>query len=247
MSRSVESKPEDAPLPLGEAVSPAGPGRGPARRPLEGRTVLLRPLDPAADAEKLFACAHGDLGRERLWAYLPYGPFGSAAAMRPWLEDCAASEDPLFFTVLRKAGGRPVGPVGPVGMVSFLNIVPAMRSLELGHIWYGPAAQRTKVNTEAVYLMLRESFEALACRRVEWKCNALNARSRTAALRLGFTFEGVFRQHMIVKGRNRNSAWFSMLDHEWPAVKANMEAWLTGDGAPSLSALNAALRDAETG
>ena len=124
-----------------------------------------------------------------------------------------------------------------------MSVDPAMRHLELGNIWYAPRAQRTRANTESVYLMLREAFEMLGNRRVEWKCDALNARSRAAAERLGFTFEGIFRQHMIIKGRNRDTAWYSMLDHEWPAVRANIERWLDAqDPPPSLRELNAALR-----
>jgi RimJ/RimL family protein N-acetyltransferase len=117
-----------------------------------------------------------------------------------------------------------------------------MRHLELGNIWYSPRAQRTRANTESVYLMLREAFDMLGNRRVEWKCDALNARSRAAAERLGFTFEGIFRQHMIIKGRNRDTAWYSMLDREWPAVRANVERWLDEDPPPSLRESNAALR-----
>ena len=165
---------------------------------------------------------------------MPYGPFADPGAMRGWLEDCARSEDPLFLTV------HDLGSRRRVGMVSFLNFVSAMRTIELGHIWYQPQAQRSRVNTESVYLMLSEAFDAQRSRRVEWKCNALNSPSRAAALRLGFSFEGIFRQHLIVKGRNRDSAWFSMLDHEWPKVRANMETWLYGKGPrPSLRMLNA--------
>jgi RimJ/RimL family protein N-acetyltransferase len=226
-------------LPVGDPVPPLGGLHAPERKALAGRAVALRPVDPAADAEALHACSHGDRRTEELWTYMGnYGPFGSVAAMGEWLEGCAASDDPLFLTVIENETGS------PVGMVSFLNIVPEMRRLELGHIWYAPKVQRSKVNTESIYLMLRESFDALRCRRVEWKCNALNARSRKAALRLGFSFEGVFRQHMIIKGRNRDTAWFAMLDSEWPAVKANMERWLYGDEEGlSLGALNEALKD----
>ena len=125
-------------------------------------------------------------------------------------------------------------------MVSFLNIVSDMRRLELGHIWYSPDYQRSNVNTEAIYLMLCEAFDRLKYRRVEWKCDSLNERSRSAALRLGFKFEGIFRQHMIIKGRNRDTAWFSMLDSEWTAVKKNMEVWLyhNSDQRLSLTTLN---------
>ena len=156
--------------------------------------------------------------------------------MRTWLDLLPASEDPLFLTVIERSTGD------PVGIVTFMSVDPAMRHLELGNIWYSPRAQRTRANTESVYLMLRESFEELGHRRVEWKCDALNARSRAAAERLGFTFEGIFRQHMIIKGRNRDTAWYSMLDHEWPAVRANLERWLDEDPPPSLRELNVALR-----
>ncbi len=127
-------------------------------------------------------------------------------------------------------------------MVSFLNIAPAMLHLELGNIWYSPAAQRTKINTESVYLMLCHSFEELGYRRVEWKCDALNERSRRAALRLGFEFEGIFRQHMVVKGRNRDTSWYAMLDRDWPAIKGNLETWLyqNDSGGISLTALHRA-------
>jgi RimJ/RimL family protein N-acetyltransferase len=125
-----------------------------------------------------------------------------------------------------------------VGVVSFMNIDPPMRRLELGNIWYVPAAQRTRANTEAAFLMLREAFDALGYRRVEWKCDALNRRSREAALRLGFAFEGVFHQHMIVKGRNRDTAWYAMLDRDWPRVRANMNRWLAEDPPPSLRELS---------
>ncbi len=146
-----------------------------------------------------------------------YEPFADRAAMREWLDGCAASSDPLFMTIESRDAG-------PVGMAAFMNIVPEHRRLEIGHIWYAPSAQRTEANTEAAYLMMREAFDELGYRRVEWKCDALNARSRAAALRLGFTFEGVFRAHMIVRGRNRDSAWFSLLDTEWPAAQGRARA-----------------------
>jgi RimJ/RimL family protein N-acetyltransferase len=155
---------------------------------------------------------------------MPYGPFADVEAMRAWLVSIATSEDPLFFAVVDLERDT------PVGMASFLNVDAAMRRVELGHIWYGPAAQRTRANTEAAALMLAHAFGDLGYRRVEWKCDALNERSRTAALRLGFTFEGIFRRHMIVKGRNRDTAWFSMLDTEWPNVRDAIGRWL--DAAP---------------
>ncbi len=227
-------------LPVGPPVAHAR-GRAPERRTLPGAFITLEPLAPAAQVAALYELSHGSPEVERLWTYMAYGPFADRAAMAAWLADCAASDDPLFLAVLGPdEGGRVAGK--PVGMVSFLNIDPAMRRLELGNIWYAPLAQRSKVNSESVYLMLRYAFEDLACRRVEWKCDALNARSRTAALRLGFSFEGLFRQHVIVKGRNRDTAWFAMLDTDWPAIKANLERWLYGAGDQgSLSALTAPL------
>ncbi|HSS66389.1 MAG TPA: GNAT family protein [Gammaproteobacteria bacterium] len=198
--------------------------------------MRLIPVDPESDVDDLFSGAHGNADVEALWTYMPYGPFGDRGAMRTWLQNCAGSTDPLFFTVHDLRSGR------RAGMVSFLNFVSAMRTIELGHIWYQPRAQRSKINTESVYLMLCEAFDAQRSRRVEWKCDALNARSRAAALRLGFSFEGIFRQHLIVKGRNRDTAWFSMLDREWPQVRANMETWLYGRGArSSLRSLNAGI------
>lgn len=224
--------------PVGTPVEPARAGESPARATYGGRFVTLAPPDPRADAAELYACSHGDQATERLWTYMPYGPFADVAAMQAWLERCAASRDPLWLIVVERARGR------RAGMVSFLNVEPGHRRLELGHIWYAPAAQRTPANTECVYLMLCEAFERLRMRRVEWKCDALNERSRAAALRLGFSFEGLFRQHMIVKARNRDTAWYALLDGEWPMVKRNMERWLyegrgEGDGRPSLRALNA--------
>ena len=221
--------------PVGDPVGTA-PARRPAREPLEGRYVSLVPVDPVRHTPGLFASAHdGSAEAERMWMYLPYGPWPDEDAMRSWVEGLPASDDPLFFTVVEATGD-------PVGVVTFMNIDPTMRHLELGNIWYSPRAQGTRANTESTYLMLRSAFDALGYRRVEWKCDALNARSRAAALRLGFSFEGIFRQHMIINGRNRDTAWFAMLDHEWPAVKANMERWLGEDPPPSLRELNAALR-----
>jgi RimJ/RimL family protein N-acetyltransferase len=138
-----------------------------------------------------------------------------------------------FFTVISKELNQ------RVGMMSILNVIQQMKTLELGNIWYSPIVHFTKVNTEVVYLMLKEIFDKLDYRRVEWKCDSLNARSRAAALRLGFIFEGIFRQHYIIKNRNRDTAWFAMIDKDWSDIKANMKKWLyAGDSDISLSALN---------
>lgn len=221
-------------LPIGDPV-PLAQALAPAAAPMVGTWVSLVPVEPVAHAPGLFSAAHGSPDRDAVWTYMPYGPFDDEPAMATWLEGCSGSEDPRFYTVIDRSTDV------PVGVVSYLNVDTAMRHVELGHIWYGPAAQHTRVNTETVFLLLARAFEELGNRRVEWKCDALNARSREAALRLGFVFEGVFRQHMIVKGRNRDTAWFSMLDHEWPARRANLERWLAADpGTVSLRELNAA-------
>lgn len=220
-------------LPVGHAVEPGAAGL-PARKALTGRFVSLLPIDADACAASLYACSHGSTEAESLWTYMPYGPFADAAVMRAWLADRAVAKEPVFFAVIDNISRN------AVGMISYLNIVPTHRTIEIGNIWYAPAAQRTKTNTEAVYLLLHEAFEQLRYRRVEWKCDSLNARSRGAALRLGFAFEGIFRQHMIIKGRNRDSAWYAMLDRDWPAIRNNYIRWLYGTSgeAVSLAALN---------
>ncbi len=164
-----------------------------------------------------------------------------ATAFDLHLQKAAVSEDPMFFAILDRASGA------AVGYAAYMRIEPVHRVIEVGSILYTPQLQRTPLATEAMYLMARHVFEDLGYRRYEWKCNALNAPSRRAALRFGFTFEGIFRQHMIVKGRNRDTAWFSMLDSEWPARKANFERWLDpsnfgpdGRQKVSLSMLNGA-------
>ncbi len=216
-----------------ETTSMHAPMDYPTRAPVRGTAVTVRPLAPADDLAALYAASHGDPDTQTLWTWMPYGPFADRGAMGAWLETCAASMDPAFRVVVERASGR------PLGMVSYLNIEPWHQRLELGHIWYAPAMQRTRANTEVIRLLLGEAFDRLGCRRVEWKCDALNARSRAAALRLGFRFEGVFRQHMIIKGRNRDTAWFALVDRDWPAAREHMDRWLAVDGdGLSLTALN---------
>lgn len=217
---------------VGETVE-GGPARAPGRETIQGRYVALRPVEPVTDADPLWRVAHdGSAEASLLWTYMPYGPFADVDEMRGWLEGVGRSEDPLFLTVSSHERG-------PVGMAAFLNVDLSHRRLEIGHIWFAPSAQRTEANTEVAFLMLREAFEVLGHRRVEWKCDALNERSRAAALRLGFAFEGVFRRHMVVKGRNRDTAWFSMIDEEWPARRRAFERWLSADpgGRGSLAAM----------
>lgn len=203
---------------LGIAVDPS-PALRPQRVVLPGRVVTLRPFDGPSQAEALYQATHGP-EREDLWRYLVDGPFARRDAFEAAFEKKEKSDDPLFMAIVDNATGL------PVGQASYLRIDPNQRCIEVGSIIFTPALQRSCGATEAMYLMARHVFEDLGYRRYEWKCNALNQPSRRAALRLGFTFEGVFRQHMIVKGRNRDTAWFSMLDSEWPMRRANFERWL---------------------
>ncbi|MCY4568636.1 MAG: GNAT family protein [Candidatus Poribacteria bacterium] len=221
-------------LPVGNIVQSVASVDLPQRADYMGKFITLSPVEPDADVLELYECSHGSDIKEQIWTYMSYGPFDSTHSMQEWLAEGTRSSDPLFFTVHHLESKQ------RVGMVSFLNIVSDMRRLELGHIWYSPDSQQSNVNTEAMYLMLCEAFDRLKYRRVEWKCDSLNKRSRSAALRLGFKFEGIFRQHIIVKGRNRDTAWFSMLDSEWAAIKENMEMWLyqNPDRKLSLTALN---------
>jgi RimJ/RimL family protein N-acetyltransferase len=203
---------------LGFVVDPS-PAQRPQRVVLEGRLVTLRPFDRPSQAEALYEATHGP-EREDLWRYMGDGPFASRDAYEAAFEKKEKSVDPLFSAIIDNATSL------PVGQASYLRIEPGQRCIEVGNIIFSPALQRSRGATEAMYLMARHAFEDLGYRRYEWKCNALNQPSRRAALRLGFAFEGIFRQHMIVKGRNRDTAWFSMLDSEWPVRQANFKRWL---------------------
>jgi RimJ/RimL family protein N-acetyltransferase len=194
--------------------------RLPQRVPLEGDAVVLEPVDPARHANDLFLASEG---APALWDYLAYGPFENQRVFTEWLKERAASDDPLFYAVIDRASRQ------ARGMASLMRIVPEHGVIEIGHIWFAPALQRTRQATEAIYLLARHAFDDLGYRRFEWKCDALNLPSRRAAERFGFVFEGVFRQHMVVKGRNRDTAWFSIVDGEWPGVRAAFEAWLSPD------------------
>jgi RimJ/RimL family protein N-acetyltransferase len=196
------------------------PARQPQRVPLEGTSVRLEPVDPARHATPLYSAADG---APEIWDYLAYGPFESLPAFTKWLEERAASDDPMFYAVVDRDSGV------ARGMASYLRIEPLHGVIEIGHIWFAPALQRTRQATEAIFLLARHAFDDLGYRRLEWKCDALNAPSRRAAERFGFTYEGVFRQHMVVKGRNRDTAWYSITDAEWPSRRAAFEAWLSPD------------------
>ncbi len=202
---------------VGPLVDPA-PAPPPAHLAIEGRYCRLRPIEPARDGDGLYRLSHGPEA-ESLWAYLS-GPYAERAAFDAYLAGIAAeTTDPVFWAVADRDDRA-------VGWLSLMRIDRAHRVIEIGSILYTPALQRTPGATEAQYLMARHVFETLGYRRYEWKCNDLNAPSKRAAIRLGFVHEGLFRQHMIAKGRNRDTAWYSMLDREWPARKSAFEAWL---------------------
>ncbi len=200
----------------------------------EGRFVVLTPLRPEEDMDELFAASHEAGAAADLWRYMPCGPFDDATFMRAWFTAWQAQPDVVAFAV-NCARTRQ-----KMGMISIMRITPRHGVAELGFIWYAPAAQRTKANTETVCLLLGHLFDTLHYRRVEWKCDNLNERSKTAALRLGFAEEGLFRQHMVVKGRNRDTAWFAMTDGDWARKKPNFERWLYSEGGVSLAELNRA-------
>lgn len=207
-----------------ELGQPIGPSMGDWQAPpavtlttLYGTDVTLRPVDPARDAEPLQAAFEGDLAG---WTYLPYGPFDSVEAHREWLALFACGADPLFFTIERH--GR------VVGIASYLRTKPADGSIEIGHVHLGHALQRTRGATEALTLMIRHAFE-LGYRRVEWKCDALNAPSRRAAQRLGLSFDGIFSRMTMYKGRNRDTGWYAAIVDDWPALRDGYDAWLAAD------------------
>lgn len=203
-----------------EPVNPLPPGIYPGRVVLEGERVGLEPVDPRRHLPELFEIGHDGENALDLWTYMAYGPFPDEATMGTWLRGCAGSADPVFVALRVKASNR------LAGMASFLEIRPAAGVIEIGNIWFAPPHQRTPAMTEALYLMMKHAMDDLGNRRLEWKCNALNQPSRQAALRLGFRFEGVFYNHVIPKGHSRDSAYYSILDSEWPAVRDNFERWL---------------------
>ena len=208
----------DLDQPIGFAVPAWRPPPRPPRTPMGGRFCRLEPLDPERHAAELFAANALDPD-EHGWTYLPYGPFADLEAYLGWMQATCGRDDPLFFAIVDRAARR------AVGLASYLRIDPANGSIEVGHLRFSSLLQRTPGATEAMYLMMRTAF-ALGYRRYEWKCDALNAPSRAAALRLGLVFEGVFRQATVYKDRNRDTAWFATTDRDWPALAAAFERWL---------------------
>jgi RimJ/RimL family protein N-acetyltransferase len=209
----------------------------PERRPIEGRTARLEPLEPARHGDHLFAAARAE-GAEDRFRYLFEEAPADRAAFDAWIEKAAAGSDPLFFAVIDKATGR------AEGRQSLMRIDTVMGVIEIGNILWGPAITRSRIATEALFLFAQYVF-ALGYRRFEWKCNDLNEPSKRAALRFGFRFEGVFRQHMVVKGKNRDTAWFAITDGDWPRLKAGYEQWLRPENFDAAGRQVAKLRFAE--
>jgi RimJ/RimL family protein N-acetyltransferase len=204
--------------PIGRPVAFGG-ATPPVHTVLTGRHVALRPIEPASDAGPLYAVSHAPTGDPTIWTYLYDGPYGDLESFRESLEEQAARHDYVFFTVAG-AGGR------PLGIVSYLSIVPEHGVIEIGNIWFGPELKRTPAATETILLLARHAFDELGYRRLEWKCDALNQPSRSAAVRFGFRFEGIFLNHRVVKGHNRDSAWFAITEERWPSVRRAFEQWL---------------------
>jgi RimJ/RimL family protein N-acetyltransferase len=234
---TVESEPHPS---TGQPVGPPvddTPAQRPGPETLEGRYGRVERLAQHHDAALWKAVE----GQDQIWTYMSsYGPLADFGAFSEWLASRVALADPYSYAIVGRSGQA-------VGIATLMEIRPAMRVCEVGHIVYSPALQRTPLGTEAQYLLARYAFETLGYRRYEWKCDSLNAPSRRAALRYGFVFEGILRQHMIAKGRNRDTAYFSILDGEWPARKAAFERWLApenfdadGKQRVSLSELNRA-------
>ncbi|WP_372737245.1 GNAT family N-acetyltransferase [Neptunomonas sp.] len=215
----MDNRKKNAGLPMGDRLEYWQSRPIPQRKVMPGRYCSVEPLQPEAHAEQLYQAFAEDT-QEVNWTYLPYGPFKSFESFNQWLSDSCSTDDPLFFVIIDKRTSV------AVGLVSFLRIDAAVGVIEVGHIHFSPRLQQTRLATEAMYLMMRRVFDDLGYRRYEWKCDACNEGSKKAALRLGFRFEGVFRQATIYKQRNRDTAWFSVIDKEWPAIRAGLEDWL---------------------
>lgn len=211
--------------PVGFALPDWRAPQRPVRVTLSGRYCRLEPLLPAQHGTDLYAANSLDRD-DSAWTYLPYGPFHREADYLAWLNQDCLSDDPLFFAIVSQATDQ------AVGLASYLRIDPPVGVIEVGHLKFSRLLQRTPAATEAMYLMMKAAFE-LGYRRYEWKCDALNQPSRSAAERLGFAFEGIFRQARIYKGRNRDTAWYSVIDSEWPALKVAFEAWLAPENFAS--------------
>ncbi len=204
--------------PVGAQVPGWTPRPTPPRTTMAGHFCAVEPLDPERHSAQLFTAFSHDDGR--MWTYLPRGPFASTDAYRQWAEDAARLDDPLTHAIIDNATGA------AAGTAAFMRIDRAFGVIEVGSITYSPLLQRRPAATEAMYLMMRRVFDELGYRRYEWKCNSLNMPSRSAALRLGFQYEGLFRQATITRERNRDTMWFSVIDRDWPSLRVAFERWL---------------------
>jgi RimJ/RimL family protein N-acetyltransferase len=222
--------------PVGPVVDPLPVGNVPDMRPLHGRWMRLDHVSAVKHAADLYASFDGKDPEGLIWTYLGYGPFASLEEFTEWVKAREAARDPWFYAFVRRDTGK------AVGMGSFMRNDAANGVIEIGHIWMSPGLQQTREATETIYLMMRHCFDDLGVRRLEWKCDSLNAPSRKAADRFGFTYEGIFRQHYIIKGRNRDTAWYAMLDTEWPKARAAFEAWLREDNFEASGQQKAKLR-----
>lgn len=205
---------------FGPALPNWTPPNLPPRGPIPGRWARLEPLDAQRHGPQLWAALRD---ADVLWAYIAYGPFADEGSFLDWLGGRERLSDPLYFAIVDLASGS------ALGLLALLAIRPEAGTVEIGHILFSSALQQTRAASDAIHLVGRLVFDGLGYRRLEWKCDALNSASRRAAVRFGFRFEGVFRQHMVVKGRNRDTAWYALLDTEWPAARSAFERWLAPD------------------
>jgi RimJ/RimL family protein N-acetyltransferase len=220
-----------------EPVDPLPLALLPRRSTIEGRYCIVEPLRPHVHGDDLYEASHTGEGCEAIWTYLPYGPFADQHAFGNWLRTLSASADPLFYAIRDRRTNR------VAGQASLMTIEPLHGSIEIGHIMLGLPLQNTAAGTEALFLLMSHAMDDLQYRRLEWKCDAMNAPSRNAAKRLGFVYEGLFFNHRIVKNRNRDTAWYSILDGEWPAVRACFDQWLSPDNFDSEGRQRTSLTD----
>lgn len=231
--------------PVGWQVSGWMPRPAPTVRVLEGTYCRLERLDLGRHAKDLFVANQRDV-RGESWTYLPYGPFADLASYRRWAARVCITDDPLFYAVIDTDSAGGAAAERAVGVLSYLRVQQENGTIEVGHVHYSPLLQRRRGSTEAQFLLMRHAFEDLRYRRYEWKCDALNVPSREAAERLGFTFEGIFRQAQVVKGRNRDTAWYSIVDTEWPSVRDRLVAWLAHENFDDRSHQRLSLRSCKS-
>lgn len=212
------------PRPLsGHIVTTPPPALVPPRSVIEGQHVVLEPLNPAEHCSALYVASHSSEEALHIWDYMKVGPWAEEAAYLAYVRQLSSSFDPVAYVVRSKETDR------VCGQITFLDIHPETGVIEIGNIWFAPELQRTRAATEALFLMIKQAMDDLGYRRMQWRCNALNKKSRQAARRLGFRFEGIFYNDTIAKGRNRDTAWYSILDSEWPELRGIIESWLADD------------------